>query len=203
MEAICSLLIACAADLWSMLPTHKSKRFHEFHAKPDGERWADMIHRQLVGHPPSTGPRYHHESVVRCSRWMTKDNLCVFHFEGNRGKATYDALRNRYDARPWGTFHVLITSDLKVQISFRIDGPPFPLDYHIMLNGWTKITQEEIDAEMAELTAIMNKWLDLVLRKVYQMRIKAMKEELVAAVWHPRRLGYLLETYGWDAVEAL
>lgn len=199
METLCSLIIACAADLWSMLPAHKSKRFHEFHAKPDGKRWADMFNVQPFGYP-SSGPAYHHEWIVKRSRWMTEDNICVFHFEGNRGIVTHDFLRDRYNARPWGTIHVVITKDLKVKTSFREDAPPFPLDYHIRINGWKEVTQEEIDAETSELMVIINEWFLSVLRKNF---IKQIKEELVAEVWHPRRLKHLLDTYGWDAVEAL
>ena len=203
MEALYALLIACAADLWKMLPTHKSKRFHEFNARPDGVRWADMIYKQLVGHPPSTGPRYHHESVVKGSRWMTEDNLCVLHFEGNRGKVFYNEYHGWYNASPWGHITVVVTKDLKLKTSYMKNPPPYPLDFHIKCNGYKEITQTEIDAEIAELMTVINEWFLTVLRKAFQIRIKEMKEELLAAVWHPKRMAHLLNTYGWEGVEAM
>lgn len=35
------------------------------------------------------------------------------------------------------------------------------------------------------------------------LRCKQIKEDLMAAVWHPRRVGHILETYGWEAYENL
>jgi hypothetical protein len=195
MEAICALVIGCAAELWSMLPTHKSKRFHEFHARPDGVRWADMIHTQVYGQPPSTGPRYHHESIVKGSSWMKEDNLCVFHFEGNRGRVLYNERAKSYEARsrPWGNITVIVTKDFKLKTSFYKDPPPYPLDFHIQCNGYREITQPEIDAEIAELMVVMNEWFLTVLRKRHQMLIKGMKRELAEAVWHPRRVARWVE----------
>ena len=205
MEALYALLIACAADLWKMLPTHKSKRFHEFHTKLDGVRWADMNPMNLtrVGQTPSTGPRYHHESVVKGCSWMTEDNLCVFHFEGNRSKVIHNKYHGWYEANPWGHITVVVTNDLKLKTSYMKTPPPYPLDFHIKYNGYKEITQTEIDAEIAEVMTVINEWFLTVLRKAFQIRIKEMKEELLAAVWHPKRMAHLLDTYGWEGVEAM
>jgi hypothetical protein len=195
MEALCSLVIACVAELWPMLPKHKSKRFREFHAKPDGVRWADMIDTQLIGYPPSNGPRYHHESVTRGCDIMTDDNLCVFHFEGNRGQAVYNKTLGYYLAEPWGPWGnitVVITNDLKLKTSFRRNYPRF---------GIKEVDQEVIDAEIADLMVVVNEWFLTVLRKVYQLRTREMKEELVAKVWAPERVATWLEA--GVALEAL
>ncbi len=32
---------------------------------------------------------------------------------------------------------------------------------------------------------------------------RAIKEDLMAAAWHPRRVEHILETYGWDAYNNL
>lgn len=192
MEALCALLAACAADLWPMLPKHKVKRFYEFHARPDGVRWADMIRTQLYGHPPSTGPRYHHESVVKWSHHMTDDNLCVFHFEGNSGRVYYNPpLRNYHTLNDWGTITVVITKTLNLKVSFYKRPPPHISS--IAAHGYVEPTKEEIDTEVAEVLAIMNEWFLVVLRKVFQLRIKQMKEELAAAVWHPARVAKWME----------
>jgi hypothetical protein len=39
------------------------------------------------------------------------------------------------------------------------------------------------------------------LRAIYNC--KTIKEDLMAAVWHPRRVEHILENYGWDAYENL
>lgn len=47
-------------------------------------------------------------------------------------------------------------------------------------------------------------WLAaMIIPPVATARAAAMKEELHAAVWHPRRMAALLEAGGWDAVENL
>lgn len=193
MEALCALVIACAADLMAKLPPHKSKCFREFHARPDGARWADMIYTQVVGGIPSKGPRYHHHSVVKSCSWMTEDNLCVFYFEGNRSRATLNPYSKKYESRRWGTITLEITKDFKTKVSFSKDPLPYPLDFHIQCNGYKIITQPEIDAEVAELKTFVDEWLLTLLRKVHQMRIKAMKRELAEAVWHPRRVAHWVE----------
>ncbi len=44
----------------------------------------------------------------------------------------------------------------------------------------------------------VERWDEL---KRSQARCSITKEELMATVWHPRRVERLLETYGWDALE--
>lgn len=201
MEALCALLITHVAELWPMLPKHKSKRFHEFHAKADGLRWANMFYEDLVGYDASKGPYYHHESVVKCSPWMTEDNLCVFHFEGNRSKVLHNKYHGWYNASPWGSITVVVTKGLKLKTTYMKNPPPYPLDFHIKCNGYKEITQSEIDAEIAELVAIIEEWLSSVRLEVFQMRVREMKEELVAKAWAPERVVKWLEA--GVALEAL
>ena len=53
----------------------------------------------------------------------------------------------------------------------------------------------------------VEKWLRDLLAEAPQKQAKertnTIKEELVAAVWHPSRVERMLETHGWDGVEAM
>ena len=49
--------------------------------------------------------------------------------------------------------------------------------------------REELLEKTTRLRTIQTCWL--------------LKEELMMNVWHPRRVGYILETYGWEAYENL
>ena len=55
-----------------------------------------------------------------------------------------------------------------------------------------------------EMRQILYAWIqDTIRAELCRRRSHHIKEELVAAVWHPRRLARRLEEGGWDAVEAL
>lgn len=53
-----------------------------------------------------------------------------------------------------------------------------------------------LDIFGAEFLSVYPRW-----RAV--LNCKAVKEELMAAAWHPRRVDHILETYGWEAYDNL
>jgi hypothetical protein len=55
-----------------------------------------------------------------------------------------------------------------------------------------------------ERTALFRGELEVAARQSRGVQnCKAIKEELMAAVWHPRRVERLLDTHGWEAYENL
>jgi hypothetical protein len=55
----------------------------------------------------------------------------------------------------------------------------------------------------ADVRKVVWEWLQHSIRiKLSKDRTRLLKEELVAAVWHPRRVQKLLEAYGWDTLDA-
>lgn len=58
-------------------------------------------------------------------------------------------------------------------------------------------------AMTAHIQGIVYTWLHTQMMKhLSSRRSEKIREELVAAVWHPKRLAWRLEQGGWDAVEA-
>jgi len=54
------------------------------------------------------------------------------------------------------------------------------------------------------LKELVHSWITTnILKHMILERVAIIKEELVAAVWHPRRVAKLLEEGGWEAVDAL
>jgi hypothetical protein len=55
----------------------------------------------------------------------------------------------------------------------------------------------------ADVRKVVWNWLqDSIRIKMSKDRTRLLKEELVAAVWHPRRVQNFLDTYGWNALDA-
>ncbi len=55
---------------------------------------------------------------------------------------------------------------------------------------------------------IVNEWIEDVYHQTCRRRLakkvsNIVRQELVAAVWHPRRVAWRLEEGGWDALEAM
>ncbi len=182
------LVIDSADELFEMLPPHKGKSRIEFTAKLE-KGWADMIWGEIYGHTPTYGPRYLHESIVELfsKSWYSKDNIARFGFEGNRSTSHYST--NAY----WGSIIIMITKDFKIKTDILKTPPPLDLKWHEQMWGYKLITQEEIDREVAELLEYVEKWFQDVLRKYHQRQIQSMKKDIVAQVWHPRRVAKYLE----------
>jgi hypothetical protein len=68
-----------------------------------------------------------------------------------------------------------------------------------------EIDKNTIDASSNHLLRdSIYSWIqDTIRGELSRRRAARIKEELVAAVWHPRRVARLLEEGGWDAVDAL
>jgi len=188
------LLAQSADELFEMLPPHKGKRQIGFKAKLE-KGWADMIWFEIYGEKyPEYGPRYIHSSVVKGCRWYSNENIAIFHFEGNRSNVEFDKYRNTYNSTTcWGTITVMITKNFEIKIDIMKDFPPIDLQWHKRMYGYKEITQEEIDTEVAELVGYVEVWFQDVLRKHYQRRIQAMKQDIAATVWHPKRVAKWVE----------
>lgn len=106
---------------------------------------------------------------------------------------------------------------------FHMYGPrAFQLPYvwditrqHIRVKESLKEFQHQMDVEFiqehgpsflrtTERTALFRVELEVAARQSRGVQnCKAIKEELMAAVWHPRRVEHILDKYGWDAYENL
>jgi hypothetical protein len=86
---------------------------------------------------------------------------------------------------------------------------------HILLKESLKELQHQIDLEFirehgpsflrtTERTALFRAELKVAARQSRGVQnCKVIKEELMAAVWHPRRVEHILDNYGWDAYNNL
>ncbi len=69
-----------------------------------------------------------------------------------------------------------------------------------------KIDKNTIDISPKDITIrdIIHTWIqDTIRGELCRRRSERIKEELVAAVWHPRRVARRLEEDGWEALDAL
>jgi hypothetical protein len=75
-----------------------------------------------------------------------------------------------------------------------------------MIEIWSNTTfQGRIirPAEWSPLRILVYDWIQTTLHsELCRRRSERIREELVAAVWHPRRVARRLEEGGWEAVEA-
>ena len=73
------------------------------------------------------------------------------------------------------------------------------------IHAGLEIDKNTIDASSDNLLCdIIYNWIqDTIRGELSRRRAARIKEELVAAVWHPRRVARLLEEGGWEAIDAL
>lgn len=86
---------------------------------------------------------------------------------------------------------------------------------HIRVKESLKELKHQIDIELVreqgpsffrttERTALFRAELEIAARRSRCVQnCKVIKEELMAAAWHPRRVEHILDTYGWEAYENL
>ena len=65
------------------------------------------------------------------------------------------------------------------------------------------IIQREVNENLQDYNLRWRAWREQISRKRIQERAQQIHEELVAKVWHPRRVEKLLELGGWELIEAL
>ena len=86
--------------------------------------------------------------------------------------------------------HILVEDSLK-KLQLELD-----LEYIRFTSDSFFRTTERNDLIRAELDVASRRWRAI-------QNCKTIKEDLMAAAWHPRRIERLLETHGWEAYENL
>jgi len=125
--------------------------------------------------------------------------------------------------RLWAEIQDVAVPPTTFKAFFHMYGPrAFQLPYvwditrqHIRVKESLKEFQHQMDIEFiqehgpsflrtTERTALFRVELEVAARQSRGVQnCKAIKEELMAAVWHPRRVEHILDKYGWDAYENL
>jgi hypothetical protein len=112
--------------------------------------------------------------------------------------------------------NIIRSSDTFTYLQDLLEDPDIQLyslnkEYTSLIMKSLYIEQEVIESETTEEAHhefLLN--LELTMNKAYRLdwssireRMNLVKEELMAAVWHPRRVERWLEQGGWDAIEAM
>lgn len=114
-----------------------------------------------------------------------------------------------YDYTNDNMFEINVLTDLQQTYFFSVSCGEFlqplmmdPTTNQLASRYWSNTYMAVNQTLAADVRKAVWEWLQhSILIKLSKDRTRLLKEELVAAVWHPRRVQMLLETYGWESID--